>query len=196
MSSKTVLRWVSFITGAVALALLIVIVFLPDTTAIGSGGTASVVLSEQTLSELPLRLTIPAIKVDAAVLPVGLTADGTMDTPKEPADVAWFDQGPRPGENGTAVIAGHFGWKNDIPAVFDDLNALQAGDKIFVENDKGAVVTFVVRALRLYGEKEDSSSVFGSSDGKAHLNLITCEGVWDKVSKSYSKRLVVFTDKE
>jgi len=35
-----------------------------------------------------------------------------------------------------------------------------------------------------------------SSDAKAHLNLITCEGVWDKVSKSYSKRLVVFTDRE
>src|SRR3989344_2613905 len=33
-------------------------------------------------------------------------------------------------------------------------------------------------------------------DGAAHLNLITCEGAWDKVSRTYSQRLVVFTDRE
>jgi hypothetical protein len=32
--------------------------------------------------------------------------------------------------------------------------------------------------------------------GKVHLNLITCGGVWDKVGKSYSNRIVVFADME
>jgi len=35
-----------------------------------------------------------------------------------------------------------------------------------------------------------------SNDGKAHLNLITCAGVWDEVEKSHSSRLVVFADME
>lgn len=203
MQSKVLLRWLSFIGGAVILAFSIIVIFLPDAQAIGSlENTASV---ERAISGVglpaspagrPIRLKIPAIAVDAAVESVGLTPDGAMDAPKEPADVAWFNQGPRPGKNGSAVIAGHFGWKDGIPAAFDKLSALQKGDKIYVEDEKGAVTTFVVRELRAYDPNADAGNVFNSSDGKAHLNLITCEGLWDAGSKSYSKRLVVFTDKE
>ncbi|MFZ2299818.1 MAG: class F sortase [Candidatus Moraniibacteriota bacterium] len=54
----------------------------------------------------------------------------------------------------------------------------------------------MVRESRSFDPDADALDVFSSDDGKAHLNLITCEGVWDKASKRYSKRLVVFTDKE
>jgi len=151
---------------------------------------------EQARSELPVRLKIPKINVDSVVEYVGLASDGTMDTPKNPEDVAWFDPGPRPGENGSAVLAGHEGWKNGAPAVFDNLHALQKGDKLYVEDEKGATMAFVVRGFRTYGEKEDAADVFGFGDGKSHLNLITCQGVWNKARKSYSHRLVVFADKE
>ena len=146
-------------------------------------------------SGLPIRLRIPKIDVDAALQYVGLTANGEMDVPKDPSNAAWLDTGPRPGEKGTAVIDGHFGWKNDIPAVFDDLTKLQNGDEVYVNDENGATTTFVVREIRVYGANEVASEVFVSSDGKAHLNLITCEGVWNADQKSYSGRLVVFTDK-
>ena len=144
----------------------------------------------------PARLKIPSINVDAHIEYVGLTPDGAMDVPKDPDNVAWFDLGPHPGENGSAVMAGHYGWKNNIPAVFDNLHKLRKGDKLYIEDDKGVIITFVVRESRRYNPNDDASDVFGSTDGKSHLNLITCEGVWDKISKTYSKRLVVFTDKE
>ena len=144
----------------------------------------------------PMRLKIPKIDVDAAFEYVGVTLDGEMDIPKSPENAAWFDLGARPGEIGSAVVAGHFGWKEGIPAVFDNLNKLSKGDKIFIEDEKGAVTTFVVRETREYGDKDDASAVFGSNDGEAHLNLVTCGGVWNKAEKSYSKRLVVFADKE
>jgi hypothetical protein len=41
----------------------------------------------------------------------------------------------------------------------------------------------------------DATAVFISNDGSSHLNLITCDGVWDKQAKQYSKRLVVFADR-
>ncbi len=145
---------------------------------------------------LPVHLKIPSIKVDASVEYVGLTSDGAMDVPKGPIGVAWFNLGPRPGENGSSVIAGHYGWKNDIPAVFDNLHKIRKGDKMYIENEKGAIVTFVVREIRRYDKNADASDVFGSSDGKAHLNLITCAGVWNKAEKTRSDRLIVFTDKE
>lgn len=146
-------------------------------------------------SGIPTHLTIPKMEVDAIIDQVGLAADWSMAAPKYPANAAWFNLGPHPGDNGSAVIAGHYGWKNGIPAVFDNLHKLIKGDRLYVNDGKGATTTFVVREFRTYGQNEDATEVFSSSDGKAHLNLITCEGIWDKVSKSYSKRLVVFTDK-
>ncbi|MDO8183747.1 MAG: class F sortase [bacterium] len=143
---------------------------------------------------LPARLKIPTIGVDAAVEYVGLTSDKTMDVPKNPTDVAWFELGPRPGEIGGAVIAGHYGGKKT--SAFDNLYKLRKGDKIYIEDDQGVIISFVVRETRRYDPSADASYVFGSNDGKSHLNLITCEGEWDKVSKTYSQRLVVFTDKE
>lgn len=151
---------------------------------------------EQSRFGLPTRLKIPSINVNAPVEYVGLTQDGAMDVPQERANVAWFNLGQRPGENGSAVIAGHYGWENMEESVFDDLHKLRKGDKLYIEDEKGEVITFVVRESRRYDPDADASEVFGSSDGKAHLNLVTCEGVWDKVSKTYSKRLVVFADKE
>jgi len=158
--------------------------------------TATIYKQEQVSFGLPMRLKIPSINIDAAIEYVGLTPDGTMDVPKNPDNVAWFEFGPRPGENGSAVIAGHYGWKNKKASVFDNLYKLRKGDKLYIEDDKGMIISFVVRESRKYDQKADASDIFSSNDEKPHLNLITCEGVWDKVSKSYSQRLVIFTDKE
>jgi len=145
----------------------------------------------------PMRLKIPKINVDTAIEYVGLTSDGAVDVPKNPTNAAWFNLGPRPGNNGSAVITGHYGpWENGKESIFDNLHKLRKGDKLYIEDDKGVIISFVVRESRSYDPKADASDVFGSNDGKSHLNLITCEGVWNKDSKSYSKRLVVFTDKE
>lgn len=146
--------------------------------------------------ETPMCIKIPKINIDAVVLSVGITSNGDMAVPKSPAEVAWFDLGTIPGEDGSAVIAGHSGWKDDIPAVFDNLYKLNKGDKIYIKNDKGITITFLVREVKKYNPNEDTEDVFNSIDGKAHLNLITCAGLWDNVSKSSSERLVIFTDKE
>ncbi|MEX1014229.1 MAG: class F sortase [Candidatus Paceibacterota bacterium] len=158
--------------------------------------SATILNSAQITSELPIRLKIPGINIDAPIEYVGLTSDGAMDVPKKSDNVAWFNLGPRPGDKGSAVIAGHYGWENNISAVFDNLHKLNKGDQIYIEDEKGMIITFVVREVKVYDRNEIEPDVFKSSDNKAHLNLITCVGVWDKVSKTYSKRLVVFTDKE
>lgn len=158
--------------------------------------TQNIFLSKQANPELPTRLKIPKIKVNAIFEYVGLTPAGAMGAPKNQKNVAWFEIGPRPGEIGSSVISGHYGWKGGKPSVFDNLHKLRPGDNIYIEDEKGVIITFVVRESKRYKPNDDASDVFVSSDGKAHLNLITCEGVWDKIAKQYSKRLVVFTDKE
>lgn len=145
---------------------------------------------------LPLRLLIPKINVNAVIESAGLTKDGAVGVPKVYANTAWFNAGPRPGEAGSAIIDGHYGWIKGRPLVFNNLSKLRPGDKVYVKDKTGAMVVFVVRELRSYGLNEPAPDVFAAGGDKAHLNLITCEGVWDKATKTYSKRLVVFTDKE
>lgn len=144
---------------------------------------------------LPVRLIISSIHVNAAIRAVGLTSDGSMGIPKLPRDTAWYMLGPKPGEKGSAVVDGHINWWYGATGVFAHLNDIKKGDKIIVQNDRGENIEFVVRELRSFGEKDNPSEVFYSYDGKAHLNLVTCSGVWDKIAKVYTKRLVVFTDK-
>lgn len=141
---------------------------------------------------LPIRLKIPSINVDAAIQYVGLTSKGAMEVPNNIVDVGWFDLGPRPGENGSAVIAGHFNGENGEAGVFVNLYKLKVGDKFYIEDNYGTTTSFVVRTSRTY-DPGYADDVFSGSDS-AHLNLITCDGIWDGAKKNYSKRLVVFAD--
>lgn len=141
---------------------------------------------------VPTRIKIPSIKVDALIKPVGLTKLKTMESPEEPLDTAWFRLGTSPGEKGSSVIAGHRGWKTGR-AIFDDLDKIQLGDKVYVENEKGNTLVFVVREMRVYGAREIVPEVWNKNDA-AHLNLITCSGDWNASTGTSDKRLVVFTD--
>ena len=126
-----------------------------------------------------------------------MTLNGAMAAPTHPTDAAWYDTGPRPGDIGSAVIDGHFGiWKSGQKAVFNDLDKLSKGDLISIIDDRDAIINFAVIDIRTYAENADTSDIFNSNDGKAHLNLITCGGDWNSVTKSYSKRIVVFSDQK
>ncbi len=143
---------------------------------------------------IPEHISIPSIGVDAHIEQVGLTASGAVDVPKVTMNAAWFDQSPQPGKVGNAIIDGHYGWKNNIPAVFDRLSSIEKGDVIFITSENGTTFTFIVKNIVAYDENNNDPAIFISTDGKAHLNLITCGGVWNQGLHSYAKRLVVFAD--
>lgn len=144
---------------------------------------------------LPVRIKIPSIRVNAVIRSVGLASDGSMGVPKLPRDAAWYKLGPKPGESGSAVIAGHVNWYSGATGSFERLKNLRPGAAITVQDDKGTPISFVVREIRKFNATADATGIFTSQDGKAHLNLVTCAGVWNKRAKQYSQRLVVFADK-
>ncbi len=158
--------------------------------------SSSIASSAQTGSGIPIHINIPKANVSATLEQIGLTSEGDLDTPKDATNAGWYKLGTRPGDIGSAVIDGHFSWYNNVSAVFKDLHLLQIGDKISILDSNGATTTFIVQKTQIYDPNSDASSVFTSTDGKAHLNIITCEGTWDKVTQTYSGRLVVFADKE
>lgn len=143
---------------------------------------------------LPVMLKIPIIGVDSAIEDAFITPDGRMDVPAGSKNVAWFSLGPKPSEKGSAVIGGHYGITNGVPFVFYKLDKLKIGDNVYIIDDKNTTHTFIVRDIKLFDRDADATTVFTSNDGLAHLNLITCEGIWNQVNDTYPKRRVIFTD--
>lgn len=143
---------------------------------------------------IPSTLSVAAINVDTVIKPAGLTANGNMAIAENPKEVAWYQYGPRPGEKGSAVIAGHYGWKGNAPSIFNDVNTLKKGDKITVTTVNEMAITFAVTGLRTYAPDDDARDVFSSSDGVVRLNLITCQGDWSDARETYMERLVVFSE--
>jgi LPXTG-site transpeptidase (sortase) family protein len=149
-------------------------------------------MAQENNRTLPVRIKIPKIGVDANIQSVGVAASGDMDVPSNADDVGWFEMGARPGELGSAVMAGHFDDKDGRAGVFYGISNLEIGDELFIEDDKGIFLTFVVRGIRIF-DPGYVDEVFNQVNGK-YLNIITCDGAWDNKTKSFSKRLVVFTE--
>ena len=139
----------------------------------------------------PSRLRIPAIGVDAWIGAVGLRNDGSMDVPDNLWTSSWLARGPRPGQAGNAVIAGHRGVGS--PALFSHLENVQPGDQIFVSDAAGHQLTYVVtRVASLDLSSSTQVAVFGPTSSQ-QLVLITCLGRYVPSARTYDHRLVVFS---
>lgn len=144
-------------------------------------------------ASIPARLTIPRLEVDAAVEPVGVTADGAMGNPSGPWSVAWYAPGTRPGAPGNAVVAGHVDYAGVGPAVFWRMRELTPGDEVWVAGDNGAPMRFVVQSVETYyTASAPLERIFGPTSS-TNLNLISCIGYFDPSSGSYDRRIVAYT---
>src|SRR6266487_3411735 len=159
---------------------------------------AGLSLAPPTASPVPppfVRLLIPAIGVNAPIESVGVRPDGTMETPAQRPwnDVGWYNAGPRPGERGSAVIAGHLDRPGGNPAAFWRLRDLRVGDSVLVMDASGTTLRFHVTRLMYYPPQDAPvQDIFGNSAG-SFLNLTTCAGDWIPTQHQTALRLVVYT---
>lgn len=139
----------------------------------------------------PLKLEIPAISVNATIQSVGLKSNGSIGTPNNYTDAAWFNLSPEPGAVGTAIITGHLDTKLSPYAVFFNLDKLKPGDEIRIINSNGQEAQFKVTGSKIYNYLSDPVELFEQTD-KKRIALITCTGNWLENEKTYDQRLVVF----
>jgi len=142
---------------------------------------------------IPTAISIPKINVHAVVESVGMDAQGRMDIPHTAEDTAWFSPGYKPGMNGSAVIDGHLDKVTGAPAVFWNLKLLSAGDHIVINENNGKTYTFAVDRIMRYPYNSFPIKEVFSVSQTPRLNLITCNGTWDKNTRNYSDRLVVYS---
>ncbi|MGW8954056.1 class F sortase [Streptomyces sp. NPDC055709] len=141
---------------------------------------------------VPVRLRIPAIRVDAPMMNLALNKNGALEVP--PADKAgfagWYSKGPAPGESGAAIVAGHV----DTPtgrAVFFRLGALTKGSAIEITRLDGRTAFFTVDAVEVYAKRTfPNQKVYGNA-AAPQLRIITCGGGYRKKA-GYLGNVVVY----
>ncbi|MFJ7069274.1 class F sortase [Streptomyces sp. NPDC101115] len=125
----------------------------------------------------PVRVRVPAVRIDAPVTRVGLDAEGWIDAPA-PDDrnlAGWFTGAVTPGERGTAVVVGHV----DTPggrAVFYDLGALARGKRVEIARADGRTAVFTVYGVEVVPKDGFPAERIYGSTGSPELRLITCGG--------------------
>jgi sortase (surface protein transpeptidase) len=141
----------------------------------------------------PVRLLIPSIKVDTALMDLGLRPDGTMEVPPDGKLAGWYTDSPTPGEIGPAVLAAHVDWKG-AEGVFFFLSKTKPGDRVVVKREDGSTAAFVVDRVEQYPKDNfPTDAVYGNVDS-AQLRLITCGGDFDASAHSYRDNIVVYAD--
>jgi sortase (surface protein transpeptidase) len=139
----------------------------------------------------PVALTIPAIGVHTALETLGRTPQGTLQVPDNTTIAGWYIGSPRPGEIGSAVIAGHIDSATG-PGVFYRLRLLRRGELVYVRRSDRALAVFRVSAEHMYAKADfPTAQVYGPVPD-AELRLITCGGVFDPATGSYLSNVVVY----
>jgi sortase (surface protein transpeptidase) len=152
--------------------------------------TAATTTTTTVVPPPPARLRIPAIGVDAPVVPVGLDPDGSMEVPGA-TEVGWYEPGVRPGAaEGSAVLAAHVDYAG-LPGAFFDLRSLPEGAEVFVVGSDGHELRFVVDGRTQVDKDELPVEELFRSAGAPTLTLITCGGSFDRSARHYEDNIVV-----
>ncbi|MEU3598422.1 class F sortase [Streptomyces sp. NPDC006798] len=153
-------------------------------------GTAGTSVAE------PVRVSIPAIGVDSALMRLGLNADKTVEVP--PPDqgmtAGWYTGGAVPGEKGAAVVVGH-NETRDGRGVFFDLKKVTKGAEVKIRDARGGTRVFKVTAVETVKKNAfPSQRVYGPTNGP-ELRLVTCDGAYDDQGHTVDN-LIVYAEPE
>jgi sortase (surface protein transpeptidase) len=140
---------------------------------------------------IPIRISIPAIGVDARVIRLGLNPDRTIQVPSNLADAGWFQPGPEPGERGAAVIVGHLESSNG-PGVFHRLRQMRVGGVIEVRLQDRTTLRFVARSMIRVPKSRFPTKLVYARTKEPTLRLVTCAGPLNPSTGHHQDNYIVF----
>ncbi|MBD0707090.1 MULTISPECIES: class F sortase [unclassified Streptomyces] len=138
------------------------------------------------------RIRIPAIRVAAPIMDVGLDPDGWVAAPPpEDTNLAgWYQNGVAPGQRGTSVVVGHVDNARG-PAVFYALGSVEKGQHVEVERYDGRVAVFEVYGVEVYTKNDFPGLQVYADTGEPELRVITCGGGYTRAG-GYDGNVVVY----
>lgn len=142
-------------------------------------------------TRLPTRIEIPSLDVDAQIVQSGVDSfSQQMAVPPSVDQVGWYRFGPRPGEAGSAVFAGHVDMAGQGPGAFYHLDRLQPGHEVIIHMSDGSSLGFeVVDTARIPKSELDVDAVFDNS-GSPRVTLVTCGGAFNRTERTYLDNVI------
>lgn len=165
----------------------------PPSTTLTGGATTTLPPFPTATTVPPARpvvaVRLPTIRVEAPVVPVGVQP-GTNDVEVPDIEhVGWYELGPSPGQQGSAVLVGHVDG-DGRPGVFFDLGKLVPDDVVTVDFADGGHLDFRVVGIQQVAKAALPADLF-SRAGEPRLTLITCGGAFDSSTGHYVDNVVV-----
>lgn len=142
----------------------------------------------------PVRLSVPGLDVTAPVDPVGVADDGQMALPEDVSRVGWYRFGPAPGEDGSAVIAGHVDDAEQGLGALAPLREAAVGDVVETTDETGTTSRWRVVAREVFQKEVLPLEDLFRRDGPPRLTLITCGGPFLPEYRSYRDNVVVVAE--
>jgi Sortase domain len=139
----------------------------------------------------PVALVIPAIGVRTALIRLGLTSTGALQTPSSTSVAGWYAGSARPGAIGSAVIAGHIDSVSG-PGVFFRLRLLRPSNRVYVRRANGSLAVFEVITVHTYLKTRFPTVAVYGPEPDAQLRLITCGGTFDYATGHYLSNVIVY----
>lgn len=142
-------------------------------------------------ADQPRLIKMPTINAEGPIQKVGLTKDNAIAVPTNINFAGWYTGSVKPGYPGLSIIDAHVSGKY-APGLFKQLTKLKKGDALQVSYGDGSIRSFEVVDGKKLPEKESASHLLTKRlDIDRQLNLITCDGVYDRTTGQYDKRYVI-----
>ncbi|WP_448626045.1 class F sortase [Geodermatophilus sp. URMC 64] len=142
----------------------------------------------------PVRLTVPALGIDAPVDPVGVAPDGQMEIPADVSRAGWYRFGPPPGREGNAVLAGHVDDAEQGLGALAALREIAVGTEVLVGDADGATSRWRVVGRESIGKQALPTEALFARSGPPRLVLVTCGGPFLADSGRYRDNVVVVAE--
>ena len=144
-------------------------------------------------ADAPVRFTVGGVDIDQPVVPVGLTAGGTLALPADPATAGWYRFGSWPGRpTGTAVLAAHVNSRRLGAGPMTRLPQTRVGATITVWTVAGHRLDYRVTSVGSAPKTALPVADLFARGGIARLALVTCGGSFDTATRSYRDNEIVW----
>jgi len=139
---------------------------------------------------VPLSIELGGSRTPIRVVPIGISAAGTLEPPSDISTAGWWVSGPRPGAPGRAIITGHIDSTAGLGA-FAALDRLHNGDTVALNEAAGEVLHFRVTARQQIEKTHLNPRLLQSTTNASDLLLVTCTGTFDHSTRSYESNLLI-----
>lgn len=145
-------------------------------------------------ADKPLSIQLPSIKAKGFIQQVGADKKNQMVVPSNVHMAGWYTKSVLPGDKGLSIIDGHV---NGLYAkgIFANLGKLKNGDEFSVTFGNKRVKNFRVKNLKTVSTEEANTVLYERDNAiMSQLNLITCGGRYEKSTRTYDARVIVFAE--